>query len=400
MLDYLQRHAKTRSFGDYIGEEHVPGESAFTRVFTSRFPNEKDHEMFWCLVSYLKDEELHFAVQAAAKYDCGETRIVELLSKASSNELKYDLLHGCDSKGNTILKAAKEQKPFVLWFVNEAVKGDDHILIKPNDVQGKNAWIDCKPSYSDILEAVFNRFKPKLKLQHVLMMDFDRDSLLTNRYSIGNRGRKKRDALVKIITSALTELTCDIDDVDTAFPLFRFAVLTTKHAECAKMILSKTTQSIKNELLINHGCKWNVFKTIISNAKGAGDWVRSQLKSMLQMITSEVQNKDIMKAIKDDNGLHFKEQSLFHMCCETDDMWCMDWLLSVYDECKESYNEEWTKSNWNHENPLHLAIKSSNPDLVALILKHIENDTERLRMIMQQTKSGENALQQKILRMA
>eukprot|EP01083_Nonionella_stella_P113467 334525_1 len=386
ILDYLQSQAKTISIGEYIGEEHVSGLTALTRAYKN-----KNAEITQLLLSYLKEEELHFAVQAAAKYDCGETRIVELLSKASSNELKYDLLHGCDSKGNTILKAAKEQKPFVLWFVNEAVKGDDHILIKPNDVQGKNAWIDCKPSYSDILEAVFNRFKPKLKLQHVLMMDFDRDSLLTNRYSIGNRGRKKRDALVKIITSALTELTCDIDDVDTAFPLFRFAVLTTKHVECAKMILSKTAQSIKNELLINHGSKWNVFKTIISNAKGAGDWVRSQLKSMLQMITSEVQNKDIMKAIKDDNGLHFKEQSLFHMCCETDDMWCMDWLLSVYDECKESYNEEWTKSNWNHENPLHLAIKSSNAELAAFILKHIENDTERLQMIMQQTKPGANA---------
>eukprot|EP01083_Nonionella_stella_P113469 334535_1 len=368
ILDYLQSQAKTISIGEYIGEEHVSGLTALTRAYKN-----KNAEITQLLLSYLKEEELHFAVQAAAKYDRNATIIPESLSKVSSTELKYDLLHGCDSKGNTLLKTGMENQKFVSWFVN-TIEGDDPILFKPNDTRRDNAWIDCDSSRSNIMEAVFNKLDPKSRLQHVLMMNFNRESLLTDRY--------KRDVVIKIIISALTELSGDIDDIDTAFPLFECAV-SSLNIECAKLIISKTAPSIRNELWLDHGRKWNVFAGIISKGK--------DFKPMLQILTNEMQNSDIIKIIQNDNDLQFKEQSMFHQCCKKRDMECMNMLLSVYDECKESYDEEWMKSNWNHVNALHLAIELDNSDLAAFILKRIENDTDRLQMIMQQTKPGANA---------
>eukprot|EP01083_Nonionella_stella_P255556 876990_1 len=76
ILDYLQSQAKTISIGEYIGEEHVSGLTALTRAYKN-----KNAEIIQLLLSYLKEEELHFAVQAAAEYDANATIIPELLSK-------------------------------------------------------------------------------------------------------------------------------------------------------------------------------------------------------------------------------------------------------------------------------------------------------------------------------
>eukprot|EP01083_Nonionella_stella_P197476 725993_1 len=317
LLDCLQSQAKTISIGQCIGEESMPGVSAFTKAYA-----EKNVEIIQLLVSYLKEEELHFAVQAAVyvDYDANSNAnsAQELLSNVSSDELRYDLLHRCDSRGNTLFKAAIDTNnaKFVSWFLN-VVKGDDIILMKPNDTWGGNAWMGCNDSSSATMEAVFNRFEPKSRLQHVLMMDFSRESLLRK-----TGWRKKTDSVFNIITSALTQLAGDIDDIDTASPLFRFAV-SNNNMECTKLILSKTTQSIKNELLINS-------KTIHKE---------KNIQSMLQMLTNEIQNTDIMTISNDDNDLHFKEPSVFHTYWQRCDMKCVNMLLSVYDECKESYQD-------------------------------------------------------------
>eukprot|EP01083_Nonionella_stella_P255551 876982_1 len=365
----------------------MSGVSALTQAYGN---SHSDHEIIPLLVSYLKEEELYFAMQSAAIDDEDATIVPELLSKISSNELKYDLLHICDAEGNTLLMSTRKhrQDSFMSWFVNAIVK-DDPILIKPNDTECSNVWIyeldePGKRMNCSIMEAVFNRFNPRSRLQHLLMMDFNRHSLVTLciEQITGYSCVEKREAVLHIITSALTELTGNIDDIDTAFPLFECAV-SSLNIECAKLIISKTAQSIRNELWLDHGRKWNVFAGIISKGK--------DFKPMLQILTNEMQNSDIIKIIQNDNDLQFKEQSMFHQCCKKRDMECMNMLLSVYDECKESYDEEWMKSNWNHVNALHLAIEWDNSDLAAFILKRIENDTDRLQMIMQQTKPGANA---------
>eukprot|EP01083_Nonionella_stella_P197478 725997_1 len=384
LLDCLQSQAKTISIGQCIGEESMPGVSAFTKAYA-----EKNVEIIQLLVSYLKEEELHFAAQAAVEYDGDGTIVPGLLSKISSNEVKYDTIHGCDAKGNTLLKTAvKRNGPhkFVSWFVHEAVKGDDPILIKPNDTLGTNAWIDCHASYSNIMEAVFHKFKPKARLQHVLMMNFERKSLITE--CMMNCAKEKREAVIRIIISALAELTGDIDDIDSAFPLFELAV-SINDIEFAKTILLKTAQSIKQELFINNAFNWKFDPThwsYVWEVPVKRKWnVLNQCKDfkpMLQMLKNEIQkdqNTDLMKIIHDDD--------VFHECCQNG-MERMNMLLSVYDE---SYHEQWTKSNENHENPFHLAVASYYAELATFILKRIANDTERLRMIMQQTKAGTNA---------
>ena len=116
------------------------------------------------VVKYLKDEQLHVALNEAAKHDKDLSIIPNLLSCASSDKARK-LLRQYNDKGESILTVAinHNRRQLIVWIMNE-LKDNDSIFITP-DWEHHCTPIHClakkDDEYSDLLETMLNKLAPK-----------------------------------------------------------------------------------------------------------------------------------------------------------------------------------------------------------------------------------------------
>eukprot|EP01084_Bolivina_argentea_P159598 277939_1 len=359
-------------------------QSAFGNAYTK-----KDKYFQKLLLSYLtNDNEKTIAIHSAIKSDKNLTWIPSILSTlkpSTSEKIKYKLLHSLNSEGYSLLRSAAgyDYRKVVEWMVNDEIKeNDDLILTKANDTKHVTPLLSMCQSdeYYDIIQNIMQKLSAKNRLNELLRMSFDRESVIT----------KCSEAIVKLIGNNIVSTLATIDgmtDIDNILlPLFKFAVerckIPTDSIKIIQVILSKISSSNRIKLLNNYENKqsWNALKYTATTER------KEVFKYLLKNVA---QTAEIIKILNDENNPSFQNYTVLQQCCINGDMDCFNLVLNTFDENKENIDEELLNiSDHNNKNMLFLAIENNNIDIAVSILKRIKNDEDVIKIFNQETKDS------------